>query len=157
MIITFVLLNPYSLQLILETLESMIDEYTHKQSINISSFNFKSGGMIESKMQIQPNESDLKSIFVSNIDFNITPNEIEDFFQNCGEIIRITLFNDNKHIHRGHKRGFAYVEFDKEIYVEKALLLNGSILKGNKIKIQKKRTNIPSYHNKKYIGHTISQ
>lgn len=125
----------------------MVAENISKQ--NLSEDSLKTHSLIEPKTLIQQTESDLKSIFVSNIDFEITPNEIEDFFQDCGEIVRITLFNDSKHIHRSHKQGFAYVEFDRETSVERALLFNGSILKGSKIKIQRKRTNIRSYHKKK--------
>lgn len=131
----------------------MVAEDIYKR--NTSEINPKAHDLIESKIPIQQTESDLKSIFISNIDFEITPNEIEDFFQDCGDIVRVTLFNDNKHIHKNHKQGFAYIEFDRETCVEKALLFNGSILKGTRIKIQRKRTNIRSYHKKKGTGCTI--
>ncbi|CAL9728096.1 hypothetical protein MOUN0_C02036 [Monosporozyma unispora] len=99
--------------------------------------------------QSHHNEADSRSVFVSNIDFNITPAEIEEHFKDCGEIVRITLFNDNKHLHKNHKQGYSYIEFENVDCVEKALQLNDSILEGNKIKIQRKRTNIRSYNKKK--------
>lgn len=99
---------------------------------------------------IPHNEADSRSVFVSNIDFNITPAEIEDHFKSCGDIIRITLFNDNKHLHKNHKLGYAYIEFEDIASVEKALQLHGSVLEGDKIKIQRKRTNIRSYKKKKF-------
>lgn len=125
----------------------MAVENIYKQ--NASDVSTKTHDRIDLTILNQQNESDLKSVFLSNIDFEITPNEIEDFFQDCGEVVRITLFNNNKYIHRNHKQGFAYVEFDREACVEKALLLNGSILKGSRVKIRRKRTNIRSYHKKK--------
>lgn len=99
---------------------------------------------------IPHNEADSRSVFVSNIDFNITPTEIEDHFKDCGDIIRITLFNDNKHLHKNHKLGYAYIEFEDTASVEKALQLNESVLEGNKIKLQRKRTNIRAYKKKKF-------
>lgn len=114
--------------------------------------------LTEVTAQEPQNESDKRSVFVSNIDFNITPAEIEDHFHDCGIIVRITIFNDNKHLHKNHKQGFAYIEFRESSDVEKALLLDGSILGGNEIKIKKKRTNIRSYHQKRYtLGPTQAQ
>ncbi|CDF91614.1 uncharacterized protein ZBAI_02809 [Zygosaccharomyces bailii ISA1307] len=96
----------------------------------------------EEKYAIQV-EADTRSIFVGNITPDVTPEIIEEHFGNCGEIKRITLLHDK---HTGVPKGYAYVQFDSPEVQQKALELNGSELKGSKINVYKKRTNLPGYH-----------
>lgn len=88
-------------------------------------------------------EADACSIFVGNIASDVTPEIIEEHFAECGEIKRITLLHDK---HTGVPKGYAYVQFESADVQEKALRLNGTVLKGNKINVYKKRTNFPGYH-----------
>lgn len=88
-------------------------------------------------------EADARSVFVGNITPEVTPEVIEGHFSECGEIKRITLLHDK---HTGVPKGYAYVQFESPEVQEKALELNGSELKGNKINVYKKRTNLPGYH-----------
>lgn len=88
-------------------------------------------------------EADSRSIFVGNITPDITPEIIEQHFQGCGVLKRITLLYDKN---TGAPKGYAYVEFDSPIAQETALGRNGSELKGNLITVYRKRTNLPGYH-----------
>lgn len=88
-------------------------------------------------------EADSRSIFVGNIAADVTPEIIEEHFAECGEIKRITLLHDK---HTGVPKGYAYVQFELPEVQEKALKLDGTELKGNKINVYKKRTNLPGYH-----------
>ncbi|CAR27913.1 hypothetical protein ZYGR_0N04000 [Zygosaccharomyces rouxii] len=88
-------------------------------------------------------EADARSIFVGNISPDVTPEIIEEHFAECGEIKRITLLHDK---HTGVPKGYAYVQFESSEVQENALKLNGTELKGNKINVYKKRTNLPGYH-----------
>lgn len=88
-------------------------------------------------------EADSRSIFVGNITPEITPEIIDEHFKDCGVIERITLLYDKN---TGAPKGYAYVEFENADAQEKALEHNGSELKGGKISVYKKRTNLPGYH-----------
>lgn len=96
----------------------------------------------EEKYAIQV-EADRRSIFVGNITSDVTPETIEEHFARCGEIKRITLLHDK---HTGVPKGYAYVQFESPEVQQEALELNGTELKGNKITVYKKRTNLPGYH-----------
>ncbi|KAL2111528.1 hypothetical protein VUR80DRAFT_9882 [Thermomyces stellatus] len=83
---------------------------------------------------------DSRSIFVGNVDYSASPEEVQAHFQSCGSINRVTILLDK---FTGHPKGYAYVEFAEPSLVAQALVLNESILKGRSIKVVPKRTNIP--------------
>lgn len=88
-------------------------------------------------------EADSRSIFVGNITLDVTPEQIEELFQDCGIIKRITLLYDRN---TGAPKGYGYIEFESPAFREKALQLNGAELKGKKIAVSRKRTNIPGFN-----------
>lgn len=71
------------------------------------------------------------------------PEQIEELFQDCGIIKRITLLYDRN---TGAPKGYGYIEFESPAFREKALQLNGAELKGKKIAVSRKRTNIPGFN-----------
>ncbi|KAI1402935.1 hypothetical protein F4819DRAFT_255987 [Hypoxylon fuscum] len=83
---------------------------------------------------------DNRSIFVGNVDYSVSPEEIQAHFQSCGSINRVTILLDK---FTGQPKGYAYVEFTEPSLVAQALVLNDSVLKGRNIKVTPKRTNIP--------------
>ncbi|KAI0007939.1 RNA-binding domain-containing protein [Xylariaceae sp. FL0662B] len=83
---------------------------------------------------------DSRSIFVGNVDYSVSPEEIQAHFQSCGSINRVTILLDK---FTGQPKGYAYVEFTEPSLVSQALVLNDSVLKGRNIKVTPKRTNIP--------------
>jgi len=90
---------------------------------------------IEEKM-----EADLKSVYVGNVDYTATAQELENHFHGCGSIHRVTILCDK---FTGQPKGFAYVEFSDKDSVQTALALDDSLFKGRQIKVIEKRTNRP--------------
>ncbi|KAH3765382.1 Polyadenylate-binding protein [Pelomyxa schiedti] len=87
-------------------------------------------------------EMDSRSVFVNNVDFSATQQELMDHFKSCGNINRVTILSDK---YSGHPKGMAYIEFADKESVATAIALTDSELKGRQIKVVQKRTNIP-YH-----------
>lgn len=114
---------------------------------------------------------DSRSIFVGNVDYSASPEEIQAHFQSCGSINRVTILLDK---FTGQPKGYvkppgfehtaqqgcwnirlnleltylrcdsyAYVEFTEPSLVAQALVLNESVFKGRNIKVVPKRTNLP--------------
>lgn len=85
-------------------------------------------------------DSDNRSIYVGNVDYSSTPEELQQHFHSCGTINRVTILCDK---YTGHPKGFAYIEFAEKDSVANAVLLNESLFKGRQLKVNAKRTNIP--------------
>ncbi|KAH7350850.1 hypothetical protein BKA65DRAFT_499129 [Rhexocercosporidium sp. MPI-PUGE-AT-0058] len=83
---------------------------------------------------------DSRSIFVGNVDYAASPEEIQAHFQSCGSINRVTILLDK---FTGHPKGYAYVEFTEPSLVAQALVLNESVFRGRNLKVVPKRTNVP--------------
>jgi len=83
---------------------------------------------------------DARSIFVGNVDYGASPEEIQAHFQSCGSINRVTILLDK---FTGHPKGYAYVEFTEPHLVAQALVLNESLFRGRNLKVVPKRTNVP--------------
>ncbi|AQK75048.1 Polyadenylate-binding protein 3 [Zea mays] len=73
------------------------------------------------------------------VDYACTPEEVQQHFQACGTVNRVTILTDKF----GQPKGFAYVEFLEQEGVQEALNLNESELHGRQIKVAPKRTNVP--------------
>jgi len=85
-------------------------------------------------------EADERSIFVKNVHFKTTQEELTAFFEErtSGHVKRVTFMKDKI---RHEPNGIAYVEFESADSVEAALEMNGSEFKGRKLEVKKKRTN----------------
>ncbi|CAA0836667.1 Polyadenylate-binding protein 1 [Striga hermonthica] len=92
-----------------------------------------------SATQAEKEEVDSRSIYVGNVDYACTPEEVQQHFQSCGIVNRVTILTDKF----GQPKGFAYVEFVEVEAVQNALLLNESELHGRQLKVSAKRTNVP--------------
>ncbi|CAO1335756.1 unnamed protein product [Diamesa hyperborea] len=90
---------------------------------------------LEEKMEI-----DNRSIYVGNVDYGATAEELEAHFHGCGSINRVTILCNKVD---GHPKGFAYVEFGSKDFVEVALAMNETLFRGRQIKVMSKRTNRP--------------
>ncbi|CAH9058261.1 unnamed protein product [Cuscuta europaea] len=95
--------------------------------------------------QADKEEVDARSIFVGNVDYECTPEEIQQHFVSCGTVNRVTVRTDKF----GKPKGYAFVEFVEEESVHEALLLNGSELHGRQLKVKGKRTNIPGMNQRR--------
>lgn len=100
--------------------------------------------MSEEEEEVQPQEEneedpDARSVFVGNVHFNSTKEELAELFSDCNEIKRITII----HGHDGFPKGYAYIEFTNKTGMETALEYNESTFKGRNITVCPKRKNIP--------------
>ncbi|XP_020397778.1 polyadenylate-binding protein 2 [Zea mays] len=84
-------------------------------------------------------EMDSRLVFVGNVDYACTPEEVQQHFNSCGIVNRVTILTDKF----GQPKGFAYVEFVEVEAVQEAIKLNESELHGRQLKVALKRTNIP--------------
>lgn len=84
-------------------------------------------------------EADSRSVFVGKVKYCCTIDELEQHFQSCGRVKKVTIGTDQN----GKSRDFAFVEFLEPEAVQKALLLKESILHGRQLQVSAKRTNIP--------------
>ncbi|KAG6378487.1 polyadenylate-binding protein 2 [Boletus reticuloceps] len=87
--------------------------------------------------------ADGRSVFVGNVDYGATPEEIQGHFQACGTINRVTILCDK---FTGHPKGFAYVEFAESDFIDAALTMDNSLFRGRLIKVTTKRTNVPGFN-----------
>ncbi|XP_028807147.1 polyadenylate-binding protein 3 isoform X4 [Neltuma alba] len=78
-------------------------------------------------------------LLTAKVDYACTPEEVQQHFQSCGTVNRVTILTDKF----GHPKGFAYVEFLEPEAVQEALVLNESELHGRQLKVMPKRTNVP--------------
>lgn len=110
---------------------------------------------------LQENKEDIdaRSVFVGNVDYGASPEEVQAHFQSCGSINRVTILLDKfTGQPKGYGSGFsvcygrrmltrlyryAYVEFAEPSLVPQALVLNESVFRGRNLKVVPKRTNLP--------------
>ncbi|KAL5992524.1 Polyadenylate-binding protein 1 [Asimina triloba] len=65
------------------------------------------------------------------VDYACTPEEVQQHFQSCGTVNRVTILTDKF----GQPKGYAYVEFLEMEAVQEALVLNESELHGRQLKV----------------------
>merc|ERR1719281_1371147 len=63
-------------------------------------------------------EVDARSVYVGNVDYGATAEELEQHFHGCGSINRVTILCNK---FDGHPKGFAYVEFTDKDSVQTAM------------------------------------
>eukprot|EP01088_Endostelium_zonatum_P019994 TRINITY_DN7161_c0_g1_i1.p1 TRINITY_DN7161_c0_g1~~TRINITY_DN7161_c0_g1_i1.p1 ORF type:complete len:237 (+),score=69.47 TRINITY_DN7161_c0_g1_i1:66-776(+) len=88
----------------------------------------------------QSKSVDVRSVYIGNVDYSSTPEELQTLFQSCGLIKRVTILCDK---FTGHPKGYAYIEFAEEESVNNAMSLDGSFFHQRQIKVNPKRTNLP--------------
>ncbi|XP_051138457.1 polyadenylate-binding protein 1 isoform X2 [Andrographis paniculata] len=109
-----------------------------RRSFQLKVFFFALGGFSAATQAVKQ-EQDSRSVYVGNVDYNCSTEELRRHFLPCGAINRVTILHDQN----GHPKGFAYVEFAEVDSVHNALLLNESELLGRELKVCAKRTNVP--------------
>jgi cold-inducible RNA-binding protein len=79
----------------------------------------------------------VKNIFVGNLSFNTTEDELRQLFAAYGQVERVSILTDRD---TGRSRGFGFVEMSSDEDGEKAISgLNGSQLGGRKLNINEAR------------------
>lgn len=82
-------------------------------------------------------KSIVKNIFVGNLSFNTTEDELRKAFEPYGQVDRVSILTDRD---TGRSRGFAFVEMANTEEGEKAIAgLNGTQLGGRTINVNEAR------------------
>ena len=74
----------------------------------------------------------MKSIYVGNISFEATPDQLRDLFAQHGDVLSVKLINDR---YTGKPRGFAFVEMEDEGADEAIHEMDGIELEGRNLKV----------------------
>ena len=101
-----------------------------EKQMNLSTSSSGAGSPFNQSME-EKMEADLKSIYVGNVDYGATAEELEAHFHGCGSINRVTILCDR---FTGHPKGFAYIEFADKESVSTAVALDESLFRGRQIK-----------------------
>jgi len=117
-----------------EKIKAMHSE-VEKQMMTGASIGSPTAMSIEEKL-----DADARSVWVGNVDYGATAEELEAHFHGCGSINRVTIHCDK---FTGHPKGFAYVEFADKDAINTAMALDDSLFRGRQIKVTVKRTNRP--------------
>ena len=72
-------------------------------------------------------------IFVGNISYKCTENDLKKFFKDCGKVVDVRIAKKPD----GKLKGFAHVDFETKEGMEKAVEKNGKELQGRALKIDK--------------------
>ena len=79
----------------------------------------------------------MKNIFVGNLDFNVSEDELRNLFATYGQVDRVTILTDRD---TGRSRGFGFVEMTSGEDGEKAIAaLNGTQLSGRTLNVNEAR------------------
>ena len=78
----------------------------------------------------------VKTIYVGNLPFSSTSNDVGDMFSAYGTVHSVNLINDRE---TGRPRGFGFVEMDDEAALAAIEALNGSEIGGRSLRINEAR------------------
>ena len=79
----------------------------------------------------------MKNIYVGNLDFRTTEDELRQLFEAYGQVEKVNMIRDRD---TGQPRGFAFVEMANDAEAEKAVAsINGSNLGGRNLNVSEAR------------------
>lgn len=81
-------------------------------------------------------DHDALSIYIGNVDYSATEDELKDTFLDCGDIVRVTIIKNMK---TGHPKGAAFIEFTDRQGVNAAMAMNGKQVKGRPLIVTSKK------------------
>lgn len=81
-------------------------------------------------------DHDALSIYIGNVDYSATEEELRNTFISCGDIVRVTIIKNMK---TGHPKGAAFIEFKNRDGVQNAMGLNGREVKGRPLIVTSKK------------------
>ena len=91
--------------------------------------------------QVQKEEKmDNYKIYVGNLSFNTTQEELESEFSQYGEVDEVRLISDRD---TGRSKGFAFISYKTEGAMEAALKKNGEEMGGRTLKVNKAEDRAP--------------
>lgn len=82
----------------------------------------------------------MKNIFVGNMDFGVTEEQLRGAFATYGQVDKVTIVTDRD---SGQPRGFAFVEMTDDAAAQAAIAaLNGSQLGGRNLNVNEARPKV---------------
>ena len=84
------------------------------------------------------NQVDSCSIYVGNVDYDATDEELKQHFLGCGSINKVTIFRNK---YTGQSKGYAFIEFMEKESVQRALEKDESLFRRRYIKVNPKKAN----------------
>ena len=82
----------------------------------------------------------MKNIFVGNLDFNTSEDELRQLFQTYGQVDRVSIMTDRD---TGRSRGFGFVEMANAEEGEKAIAaINGTQVGGRTLNVNEARPKV---------------
>lgn len=82
----------------------------------------------------------MKNIFVGNLSFGATEENVRSLFESYGTVDRVNIVTDRD---TGQPRGFGFVEMSDDASAEKAMAaLNGSELQGRALNVNEARPKV---------------
>lgn len=116
-----------------EKIKAMQSEVEKQMNLSAPSIGSPTTLSIEERL-----DADSRSVWIGNVDYSATAEELEEHFNSCGSVNRVTILCDK---FTGHPKGFAYVEFSDRDSASSAMALDDSLFRGRQIKVTLKRTN----------------
>ena len=102
-------------------------------------------------IQVQKEEKmDNYKIYVGNLSFNTTQEELESEFSQYGDIDEVRLISDRD---TGISKGFAFISYKTEDGMEAALKKNGEEMGGRTLKVNKAEDRSASRPSSNYSQH----
>jgi len=93
----------------------------------------------------------VKNIYVGNLDFSTTEEQLRTLFEPHGAVDKVTLVRDRA---TGQSRGFGFVEMTNDAEGEKAIAaLNGSSLGGRNLNVNEARPKVERGSGGGFGGH----
>ncbi len=84
----------------------------------------------------------MKSIYVGNLPFNATEDEVRDAFGEFGDVKSVKLIDDRE---TGRPRGFGFVEMDDAEADDAIQALDGAEFGGRNLRVNEARPRQPRY------------
>ena len=84
----------------------------------------------------------MKKIYVGNLPFSTTEDELDELFAQYGEVVSAKVITDRD---TGRSRGFGFVEMEDDGFDEAVSALDGSDLGGRQLKVSEAKPRGPRY------------
>tara|TARA_B100001989_G_C24515171_1_gene452690 strand:+ start:149 stop:400 length:252 start_codon:yes stop_codon:yes gene_type:complete len=78
----------------------------------------------------------MNKIYVGNLNYKITEQDLKDYFASCGQIEDVKIITD---FNTNQSKGFGFITFSSNEEMEAAIEKNGEELEGRKLFVNKAR------------------
>lgn len=75
-------------------------------------------------------------IYVGNFSYNVTEEQLQEFFSQYGQILELNLIKDRE---TGRSRGFAFISYESQQSAQNALSANGNEFMGRNLTVNMAR------------------